>query len=63
MSLGLQLCGLRNSQPAAIDRHQEPRSRGCLGSQDCFDLTARVGYRLSPKCYGVEKAHDVDAGG
>src|ERR1700730_9385612 len=81
---GLELCGLRNSQPAAIDRHQKrPIARLSGRSQDCFDLTARVDLRapcvalhvrhrrhqvkrLSPECYGVEKAHgvdgDVDAG-
>src|ERR1700757_997668 len=42
----LELCGLRNSQPAAIDRHQEHAVAWLSGrSQDRFDLAARVDFR------------------
>src|SRR5215510_13198148 len=42
---GLELCGLRNSQPAAIDGHQEhPVARLSGRSQDRFDLAARIDF-------------------
>src|ERR1700726_871420 len=43
---GLKLCGLRNSQPAAINCHQErPVARLSGRRQDRFDFTARVDFR------------------
>jgi hypothetical protein len=63
MSLVLSCSGLRNSQPAAIDRHQEEHPVAWLSgrSQDRFHLTARVDFRApggaAPTARILKKSH------
>jgi hypothetical protein len=55
---GLELCGLRNSQPAGIDRNQE---HSVWRRQDRFDLTAREHFRAPGwRALFGDRCHQVD---